>query len=365
MRIGHVTFSYHPITGGGDTYLAELLKVLEADGHDQRVYQRPVPGPPPDGVRYIPDPLGCRLRRGQFWTVPLGLRRLRGELASEDILIAHYPNYHWAIEWHPRTVLISHGVFWDDRPGALRSQIKRRLALRAYRSAGQVVANDTFYLREMGEDVPIGADPFVEVAPGRWFIPNCVDTERFRPVMPMEGLSRLAPVLVPRNLFRNRGVHLAIQAFALLAPDFPETNLVVVGADSQPEYRAECDVLVRRLGLEARVVFYGPVSWRRMPQIYSSARVTVIPSLSGEGTSLAALESMACGTPAVTTAVAGLLDLPAVHADPRPAPLAAALGQVLSDRDRVAADQARAVRERFSLDRWAEAWLRVVRAVAE
>jgi len=364
LRIGHVTYSYHPITGGGDTYLEQLRRVLADAGHDQRVYQRPVEGDVPEHVRLIPDRLGSILGRAHFWTVPYGLGALRRELEREDVLIAHYPNYHRAVEWHPRTVLISHGVFWDDGPGSLRSRIKRRIARRAYRLAGRVVANDTFYLREMGVDAPVGTEPFSEVEPGRWFVPNCVDTERFRPCEPIDDLAALSPILVPRNLFRNRGIHLAIVAFARIASGHPEVHLVVVGADSQPRYRAECERLAEGLGVSDRVVFRGPAPWEDMPRIYSSGLLTVIPSLCGEGTSLAALESMACGTPVVTTALAGLLDLPCRKAEPEPEALATAMEQALSERDSLADEQRSAVLDTYCLSRWAEAWLGIVGRLA-
>ena len=73
-----------------------------------------------------------------------------------------------------------------------------------------------------------------------------------------------------------------------------------------------------------------------MRAVYSAARVTVIPSICGEGTSLSALESMACGTPVVATAVGGLPDLPAWLAEPNPEALSEAILRVLARRDEVA-----------------------------
>jgi glycosyltransferase involved in cell wall biosynthesis len=93
--------------------------------------------------------------------------------------------------------------------------------------------------------------------------------------------------------------------------------------------------------------------------------VTLIPSLCGEGTSLAALESMACGTPCVGTSVAGLLDLPVLHAEPEPRAIAHALAHALDARDALAARQREAVTRDYSLERWRASWLRVARSVAD
>ena len=215
----------------------------------------------------------------------------------------------------------------------------------------------------MGAEAPFGTTPFIEVEPRRWFVPNCVDAERFAPCEPDAELAALRPILVPRNLYRNRGVHLAVEAFARIAEGAEGTHLVIVGADSQPAYRAECEALVRALGLRERVVFHGPAAWEDMPRVYSSAEISLVPSLCGEGTSLSALESMACGTPVVATMVGGLLDLPCLHAKPDAEPLAAAMQAALADRAALAESQRSAVLATYNLDNWASAWLSVIEEV--
>lgn len=366
MRIAQVTYTYRPITGGADVWAELLRQVCESAGHQVTVYQRPVQAADTDdpSVRFIHSPLRRLVgTRGDFWTLPFGLPALREELAEHDVLVAHYPNYHRFLEWHPRTVLVSHGVFWDDRPGALRSRIKRRLARRAYRAAAAVVANDTFFLREVGEPVEPGAPPFSEVAPGRFFIPNCIDTSRFAPGQPHPDLTAWPVILVPRNLYHNRGIHLAIEAFARCAERLDDARLVIVGADGQRGYRERCERLAHELGLAERVLFFGPIPWEQMHAVYSAAELTVIPTICGEGTSLSALESMACGTATVTTNVAGLADLPALKCEPTPDALATALQDAWSRRESLAPEQGEVVRSVYSLENWKNAWMRVLDAL--
>lgn len=361
MRLAQITYSYKPVTGGADVYADLLRGVCEDLGYEVMVYQRPTEGVNDSGVRMVRSPLAPILgRRGEFWTLPLGLLALRRTMASFDVLVVHYPNFHRFVEWHARTILVSHGVFWDDRPGGLRSRIKRAVARRAFRRAWRVVANDTFYLREMGVAVEPGAEPFTEVLPGRFFIPNCVDVARFSRVAPHAALTDWPVILVPRNLYWNRGVHLAIEAFALCAGELPGARLVVVGADGQRGYREHCQALARKHGLAERVIFFGPVPWEQMPAVYSASALTVIPTLCGEGTSLSALESMSCGTATVTTNVAGLADLPAVRCEPAPAALASAMVEAWRDRETIAAQQQQTVRDTFNLERWRAAWERVL-----
>lgn len=362
MRIAQVTYSYKPVRGGADVYALALHRLIEAAGHESLVWQGHDPAAEGAEVRAIPETHLSRLGRGRFWTLPLGLRRARAGLAECDVIIAHYANYHSPISWHPATVLLSHGVWWDDRPGALRSRIKRAITRRAFRRATTVVANDTFFLREMGLDVDPGAEPHTEVGPGRYYVPNAVDLERFRPghAPPPDG----EPViLVPRNLYRNRGVHLAIDALSLMREQVG-VSIRIAGGVGQPEYAEECRRLAAALGLGEAVTFLGAVPWEDMPSQYRAADLALVPTLCGEGTSLAALEAMACGTPCVATDVAGLRDLPALLCQPTPPAIAAACMHALEHHAELAESQMRAVREGFGLERWSETWLRVIEETA-
>ncbi|MBI3946164.1 MAG: glycosyltransferase family 4 protein [Armatimonadetes bacterium] len=358
MRIGHVTFGYRPTLGGAETYLAELYRVLEGAGHVQRVYQRSTGERAPE---IVPVPTWRGLSPGrQFWSLAATLPLRWPRLAREDALIVHYPLYALPLLWHRRLIGLSHGVTWDAHPGSRAARLKKLLARLAFARCRAFVANDTFFLREMGVDIAPRTRAFAEVRRGRWFIPNCVDTEHFRPTPGRDDLRALNAVLVPRNLYRNRGIHLAVAAFPRVLAAFPETHLVVVGGPGDTGYGQEVRALAVNLHLEERVRFLGSVPWREMPAVYSAGRLTVIPSLCGEGTSLSALESMACGTPVVATAVGGLPDLPADLAPPEPEALGEAMVRALGARDELARAQQVEVRAAYHLGLWAEAWRRVV-----
>lgn len=357
VRVLQVTYSYKPLVGGADIYVDDLRRVLAADGVEVAVLQKP-PAPDDPAVLTYPRLFSCV---NAFWLQPFALPFLRRELRRHDVLVCHYPNYCLAALVHPRVIGLSHGVFWDDRPGALRSRVKRAWARWAFRRCARYVANDTFFLREVGLRIEPGATPFSEVAPGRWYVPNAVDTRRFTPGAPGLEASRLRPfLLVPRNLYWNRGVHLAIEAFALM-PDRPrDLTLVVVGAEGQPKAVEAARRAVEAHGLSNAVVFAGGRARDELVGWYRAAELTIIPSLSGEGTSLAALESMACGTPVVSTDVGGLPDLPCVHAPPQAPALAKAMAATLEDREAERDRQRTAVCEVYNLERWAETWRHIV-----
>lgn len=130
----------------------------------------------------------------------------------------------------------------------------------------------------------------------------------------------------------------------------PETKLLIVG---DGEMRGELEALARELSVADNVIFTGTRS--DGAELLATMDVFVLSSCSIECFPLALLEAMAAGLPAVCTAVGGVPEMvvpgktgllvPPSH----PAELAAALVEVLSDRDRAQA-MGRAGRARVEAD---------------
>jgi glycosyltransferase involved in cell wall biosynthesis len=359
LSVAQVTYTYRPLSGGADVYVSQLAEMITAAGHEHRVYQRQSETDAAD-VTFVPNPWhGAPL---EFWTQALALFRLRKELLAHDVVICHYPHYLLALDLmsffarRPLRVAVSHGVFWDDAPGSPKSFVKAWLTKIAFRRAHLYIANDSHFLRAMGMEIEPRQAMNSLIAPGVWFVPNGVDAEKFRPAQPAHKLREWNAILVPRNLFRNRGIHLAIEAFAQFHPLHPETILFIVGGGGQREYVAALKREVEERGLRRCVVFYGPVPRDELPAIYSSAEMTLIPSICGEGTSLGALESMACGTATICTYVAGLRDLPGPHCLPMVAGLVETMEAVYPNRKQVGEEQREIVSEVYSIERWRAAW---------
>jgi teichuronic acid biosynthesis glycosyltransferase TuaC len=147
-----------------------------------------------------------------------------------------------------------------------------------------------------------------------------VDCELFRPGDRGAARAKLGlsgPLLLAvGNLIPEKGHWLALEALALI----DGATLIVAG--DGPE-RTGLLARAARLGVADRLRLPGSVPHAMLPALFGAADVTIHPSLV-EGFGNARLESLACGTPLVTTSVGDaslLVDRPAagriVEADPR------------------------------------------------
>lgn len=108
------------------------------------------------------------------------------------------------------------------------------------------------------------------------------------------------------QLYRPKGQHVAIEAFAKIAAEFSRARLYIIGdhvIDEYRGYRLELDALVEKYGLKDRVFFTG---WRRDAlDIVATMDMVVHPSFA-EGFGRAVLESMALEKPVIASKVGGL-----------------------------------------------------------
>lgn len=166
------------------------------------------------------------------------------------------------------------------------------------RLAGDVDAVVATSVAEVEELHALGA------APRRIAVVPCgVDAARFSPVRPAEVRGARRRLVALGRLVERKGVGDAIRALRLL----PGVELVV-GGGSGGRHDAEATALralVRREHVIGRVEFRGPVAYERVPALLRSADVVVcVPWYEPFG--MVALESAACGTPVVASAVGGL-----------------------------------------------------------
>ena len=131
-------------------------------------------------------------------------------------------------------------------------------------------------------------------------IPNGVDTNLFAPVTLAARGSGGGPrrVLYVGRLSAEKNLSALVKAAALLQSRVP-IRLVMAGVGPlKEELRAEADAA--GVSLE----FLGVVDQRRLPPVYASADVFVLPSFT-EGHPKVLLEAMSCGVPCLASNIGG------------------------------------------------------------
>src|SRR5581483_3970742 len=97
-----------------------------------------------------------------------------------------------------------------------------------------------------------------------------------------------------------------MQALAALPATLRDIHLVIAGGRGW--LQGPIHAAVDALGLQGRVHFIGFADDADLPALYSAAKCFAFPSLY-EGFGLPVLESMACGTPVVTSNVSSLVEV--------------------------------------------------------
>jgi glycosyltransferase involved in cell wall biosynthesis len=250
------------------------------------------------------------------------------------------------------------------------NQLDRPMIRRRLRHADLVVGCSDFVTERTREAFPEYAQKCVTVY-------NGADLKLFG------GAHRKPPNGRPRFLFVGRvspekGLHVLMDAFGVLASTMPEAELVVIGREGippremlldlddrarvraleplwRPGYLDECR---RRLpaGTRDRVHFRGWLSHDELAAELTSATAVVVPSVCEEPFGMPVLEATAAGVPVVASRVGGI---PEVLEDGRtglfvppddPVALASALNRLARDpaaAGRLAAN-AQEVRRRFA-----------------
>jgi D-inositol-3-phosphate glycosyltransferase len=118
------------------------------------------------------------------------------------------------------------------------------------------------------------------------------------------GLKRNQPVLLfVGRLDPFKGPDLLLRAATMMDE---KAQIVIVGGKSTGDKEMkQLQELAEQLKISKRVHFTGAQPQHELPMIYSAADVTVVPSYH-ESFGLAAVESLACGTPVVATRAGGL-----------------------------------------------------------
>ncbi|MHA7133380.1 glycosyltransferase family 4 protein [Oerskovia turbata] len=386
-RTALVTSSYAPRTGGVETHVQHVARVLAARGDGVEVWTvdqgehlgtRVVDGVT---VRYLPTPQPSRGARGVLsfavrwpaaaWRWLRAYRSLRPDVLHVQCF---GPNgvYATALGALTRTPLVvsSHGeTFADDHDALGTSWWMRRWFHAALARADAVTGCSTIVTEDLAESfgcagavvVPNGVELGTTGGPGDGAAASAARSagsapdpagalsERARSTRPAPALSGDRPAVVSDVVGRPvllavgrvehvKGFDLLLEAFAASGLKDRATLTIVGDGSELVELRRRAGVL----GVEDRVSFPGMLRPDDVASALEQAAVVVVPSRK-EAASIVVLEAWRAGRPVVGTVLGGprtlLTDgVDGVLVDPRdPAALAGAIESLLDDPARAAA----------------------------
>jgi len=225
------------------------------------------------------------------------VRRIRAEGFDFDVIDAHY--------YYPDGVAATMLGQWLRRPVTVTARGTDISLIPDYRmpraqirwAAGRASASIAVCEALRNEMRDLGIDE------GKLrVLRNGVDLRRFQPMDRDAARARLGLpggkwLLSVGHLIERKSHDIPIRALR----DLPDWSLMIVG---KGPLEGELQALARDLGVASRVKFVGGVPQSELPVYYSAADALVLAS-SREGWANVLLESMACGTPVVASAVWG------------------------------------------------------------
>ncbi len=143
---------------------------------------------------------------------------------------------------------------------------------------------------------------------------NGVDLARFRPIIGKReemrrklGIPQNAiVVLTVRRLVYKNGVDTLIDSANIAVKKNPRIAFLVIGKGPDSDSVKQ---RIQLLGIDGNFKLAGFVSDEDLPFYYNAADLFVLPSKSGEGLPLVAMEAMAVGLPVIATDVGGIREV--------------------------------------------------------
>jgi glycosyltransferase involved in cell wall biosynthesis len=343
VRIAIVVCAYPPVKGGIGNAAARHAQALAELGHEVDVLC-PTHGVA-EGIEVIDGVTVHRLRpvvsHGLSAFLPGVARRIR----AYDGMLLEYPFFGGAepavlgarMSKTPYLVYFHMDVIWGGLRGALL-RIHRQIGAPLVLSGARQVLVSSFDYAQHSSIAHLGLPNLRE-------LPYSVDTERFSPAaidgdrQRELGIDPERPVVLFVGTMNEAGTFKGIDRLlaAMARGNLSERAQVVLAGegDLRPEYTR----LATELLPERSYRFTGGVSDEDLRDLYRSAAVTVLPSVTQEEAfGIVLIESMACGTPVVASALPGVRgvigDEAGVAVPPGDVPsLADAIGELLDELD--------------------------------
>ncbi len=310
-------------TGGMSVYVLELARELDKLGHRVDVYTRV--HDPVDKVIYK---LGrnarlIHLRAGEdgeihklavYPHLPDFVRRLEDFRTRNrlhyDLVYSHYWLSAWAGKRLQKWWRVPHMVMFHTLGavknavgvGAKEPELRIKTEHSVINSCHRIIAATEKEKRDL---IKHYAAPVEKVS----VVPCGINLDIFRPVDKKEARSQLGlngdkTIVFVGRIEPLKGIDRLMTAMTYLENVYRPRLLIIGGGENSRQEVERLKKLAKALRIEDEIDFLGLIKQPDLPLFYSAADVCVVPSYY-ESFGLVALESLACGTPVVTTKVGG------------------------------------------------------------
>ncbi len=320
MKIAVVSAVFPPYRAGIGTIAYHHARLLAARGQEVSVFtpdygHDPSPQPSPKGrggfaVEFI-KPV---LKYGNAAWVP----QLERQLQGFDAVILQYPFFGGMAAVYQAKKKYGFRLVLNYNMDVIGSGLRGLVFWHATKFFLPKIIKIADYVLASSEDYAEHSDLRRFWLDGEKFkvVPIGVDLERFKPDPSTrlrlgrddDGVVLFVGGLDKAHYFK--GVEYLIKAFTSIPPPNPplgkggKVRLVIAG---KGELSEEYKKLAQELGIADRVNFPGGVSDEELVRLYQTAAVTVLPSVGqSESFGIVLAESMACGTPVISSNLPGV-----------------------------------------------------------
>jgi glycosyltransferase involved in cell wall biosynthesis len=320
-RLCIVTHTFLPHVGGIEKVVYEQSKRLRQKSFDPMVVTNRIDTPKSYVVDGIPvecyESLNTGFRLGIPYSIPTvtSLETFLRAVQSSKIVHAHGHPYLTSLlaaklakRYSKPFVLTQHNTFIEY--DSIFNEIERvndlTVGKQTLKEADKIIA-----VSNATKDyvLTLGAKPDKVTV-----LHNGVDLVKFRPIEGKRqemrkklGIAQDAVVaLTVRRLVYKNGIDTLIDSANIAIKKNPRIVFVAVGKGPDSN---SVKSKIEQLGIEKNFRLAGFVSDEDLPSYYNVADSFVLPSKSGEGLPLVALEAMACGLPVIATNVGGIKEV--------------------------------------------------------
>jgi glycosyltransferase involved in cell wall biosynthesis len=202
------------------------------------------------------------------------------------------------------TVITVHGIQTEDsrHQGAILQRLRKRVYSMLIERYNMT---HTAHLIAIGRYVSHYFGHVLRPETQVYYIPNAIDQSFFD----LEGDAHGGTILFAGRVIQRKRPLDLVQAFARIAPQFPQAQLRIAGEyRSEARYAASIQTFIQESGLSGRVHMLGGLEEGDVLREFAACDMLALPSVQ-ETTPMVIAQAMAAGKPVVATPVGGVPEM--------------------------------------------------------